>query len=111
MPTMNISEEIYTESHLLGVNKLGVMEAKMIETAEDREINLTCTDNQEYPVCPWCGHEHRDNYFEFSEGLNECEYCGNEFSVTYVTHYTTEKVSDDSDYQKAKKEGRVTYCK
>lgn len=64
------------------------------QKAGEKELNLICTDSQQFPICPWCGYEHRDNYCDFGEGENECEDCGKPFIVTHVTVYTTEKKGD-----------------
>jgi hypothetical protein len=45
------------------------------------------------PTCPWCGYE-ADNYFEFSDGEQECGDCGKKFDLTVDTSptYTSEAV-------------------
>ena len=55
------------------------------------------TEDQKYPVCPWCGFEHNEPYrgqFD-DEGIEECENCGNSFDLIFVHHFTTKKVVKD----------------
>lgn len=52
------------------------------------------TEDMQYPLCPWCGFEHNETYWEFHEGIGECENCGKEFEVKYTYHYTTERHTD-----------------
>lgn len=50
-----------------------------------------CWSN-EYPMCPHCGHLHRDAE-EFTDGRYDCEKCDKEFKVSTETwvRYTTTK--------------------
>ena len=64
----------------------------MKETDEDRELNVGCTDTTQFPICPHCGHEHRDTYCDMNEGVSECNYCGKYFELQYVMCHTTEKI-------------------
>ena len=52
------------------------------------------TEDTQFPVCPWCGFEHYEDYWEFKESVFDCENCGKEFEVKHVIHFTTEKYEE-----------------
>ncbi len=63
------------------------------------------TDYTNYPVCPYCGHEHDD--YVYAEGSEDydCEACGEEFSIepdVEITYTTSCKTHDYSDFREAK---------
>jgi len=59
---------------------------------------LEITTGTNLPICPHCGHDHQDSYFEFNLqmehwGTWECDFCGKEFRVMMETVYSTEILS------------------
>ena len=58
---------------------------------ESKPENEIDTEENRFPVCPWCGFEHYENYWEFNESVYNCENCDKEFEVKHVVRYTTEK--------------------
>lgn len=50
------------------------------------------TDYTEVPICPWCGHLHR-NGWEMEEGENECGKCNKKYMLRRetVVMYCTSK--------------------
>lgn len=63
---------------------------------DPKPLNEIDTEDMQFPNCPWCGFEHYEDYAEFEEGLAECENCSKEFEVSFVTHYTTERYTNDN---------------
>jgi len=47
----------------------------------------------QFPTCPYCGHEHQENYFEFENGEHECEKCEKAFEVSIESCFSTEPIA------------------
>lgn len=84
------------------MNDLGVIDRLSVEAMEAQEkaegptIIILDTDNTDFPVCPHCGHEHR-NYCEFTnDGKYDCASCEKPFDCTseMIVHFTTEKIKE-----------------